>query len=134
MKLACDWEVLLFGVSDKCVCVCAYIVHGNHASSAQHTHTPGPLTMVKGSKEIPCTGLLFKTYFAIADRPSGSGEGVHLRVLEYGMIPLGTALLHKSVDIEGQAMQPDLQSGMCTSAHHHAHMHMHPHVHTCAHM
>ena len=119
--------------------------HHTFHTHTQHTHT-GPLTMVKGNREIPCTGLLFKTYFAIADRPSGSGEGVHLRVLEYGMIPLGTAQLHKCVDVEGQTMQPDLQSGRslphihtrthtCTHAHTHTHMYMHKSIHTtCAHV
>ena len=99
--------------------------HTHTHTHTQHTHT-GPLTMVKGNREIPCTGLLFKTYFAIADRPSGSGEGVHLRVLEYGMIPLGTAQLHKCVDVEGQTMQPDLQSGRSLP-------HIHTRTHTCTH-
>ena len=31
--------------------------------------------------------------------------------LQHGMIPLSGAQLHKSVDIEGQALQPDLKSG-----------------------
>eukprot|EP00731_Ephydatia_muelleri_P006566 Em0003g814a len=73
---------------------------------------PVPVEMFEADVELVKQGPLTMTYFAIADRLSGSGEGVHLRVLEYGMIPLGTAQLHKCVDVEGQTMQPDLQSGL----------------------
>lgn len=34
-----------------------------------------------------------------------------LSLSQHGMIPLSGAQLHKSVDVEGQALQPDFKSG-----------------------
>jgi len=63
---------------------------------------------VVSGKELPRFCFLFSKFIAVAERVTDT----QYRVLEHGMIPLYGAQLHKCVDVEGQAIAPDLQSGL----------------------
>jgi len=82
-------------------------------NSDVHLIKQGPLTQVVSGKELPRFCFLFSKFIAVAERVTDT----QYRVLEHGMIPLYGAQLHKCVDVEGQAIAPDLQSGTCIATH-----------------
>ena len=90
---------------------CSYLDLMPDLSSSLPPSLPGPLTHVVDGTETACHCFLFNSLTALGERLTD----LHLRILESGMVPLCGAQLHKSVDIEGQPISADLQSGRCVA-------------------